>query len=356
MTYDPPFAIEHRPSNFQNAFTRSFAPKVLQVVHVTGNKEVAAYPEGFDLGESPGQDWAYAARNSASKDGPSAHDYVGRKTGATIQMWDPKTHVAWSNGDLDHPNTKLPGVKYLVDLRARGINANRGCYREIELSGFPGSFDPTDAQLEACAYFAAIDSIATGLDIVRGETVLTHADINSIDRQNCAFRPTIREARMAELVSRALEIRHLLTAPTPEEEVVLNFKILEPALGTVTVKTNDRNYWLVTIDGRLVPAPDGSIRECFARVELLKPLEEYLGKPPHVPTGTPEDDRKTCWLIGRLIPETTNVMVALLLEYAATFTPAPTADVTAAVNAALDHVAAPAAAVLTSIKEARPAS
>lgn len=210
MTYARPFELAHRPSSFPNASLRTFVPKVLQVVHVTGNSRVAAYPEGFDAGESPGADWLYAGRNPQSADGPSAHDYIGRKTGATIQMWDPRSHVAWSNGDLERPNTKLAGVRYLVDLRARGINANRGCYREIELSGYPGSFDPTDAQLEACAYFAAVDSLATGLDIIRGQTILTHADINSVDRANCAFRPAIREARLAFLIRRAIDIRDQL--------------------------------------------------------------------------------------------------------------------------------------------------
>ena len=209
MTYTPPFQIVRKPSSFPNAFTRTFAPKVLQVVHVTGNSSVAALPDGLTAGHSPYQDWLYAARNPQSADGPSAHNYAGRR-GSTIEMWSPVTHVAWSNGDLEKPNLNLAGVRYLADLRARGINANRGCYREIELSGYPGSFDPTDEQIEVCAYFAAIDSIATGLDIIRGETMLTHGDINSVDRANCAFRPAIREARMAEICARGVAIRDLL--------------------------------------------------------------------------------------------------------------------------------------------------
>lgn len=262
MTYTPPFAIEHRPSNFNNAFTRTFAPKVLQVVHVTGNKSVAAYPEGFDAKESPGADWLYAARNSASADGPSAHNYVGRETGATIEMWHPRTHVAWSNGDLSKPNLRLSGVAYLANLRAKGINANRGVYREIELSGYPGSFDPTDAQLEVAAYFAAIDSIATGLDIIRGVTMLTHADINSVDRQNCAFRATIRESRMAVICRRALEIRDLLqTDITAGEQTSVSFDILDNAtVGTMTVEieapAGDHAY-LNLRDGKLHPVADG---------------------------------------------------------------------------------------------------
>lgn len=247
MTYSPPFEIVNKPSQLDNAWRRTFAPRVLQVVHVTGNSRVAAYPEGFGSGESPGADWAYAAKNPASAGGPSAHNYVGRKTGATIEMWNPATHVAWSNGDLDHPNVKLPGVKYLADLRARGVNANKGCYREIELSGYPGSYDPTNAQIEVAAYFAAKDSIATGIDIIRGETMLTHGDINPIDRSNCAFRPAIREPRMRDIIDRALEIRALLLEVDVAGLALANF-ILAPGfarvkaglVGVQAVQTADR--------------------------------------------------------------------------------------------------------------------
>lgn len=251
MTYAPP-PIEHRAGNFQNAFTRTFAPKVLQVVHVTGNKEVAGYPEGFSLGQTPGQDWAYAARNPGSKDGPSANDYVGRK-GTVLELWNPATHAAWSNGDLVSPRTELPGVKYLVDLKAKGVNANRGCYREIELSGYPGSFDPTDAQIETCAYFAAIDSITTGLDIVKGTTILTHAYINTIDRQNCAFRPVIREKRLDDLVARGREIR---TEIQGGGDVVVPIPVGKGGPFDVVLGSGDQLYNEAFQPTRTVPGPE----------------------------------------------------------------------------------------------------
>jgi len=253
MSY--PFPFERKPSSFPNAFVRTFAPKVLQVVHVTGNSDVAALPDGLTPGHSPYQDWLYAARNPQSEDGPSAHNYVGRK-GSTIEMWDPANYAAWSNGDLKSPNLSLRGVKYLADLRAKGTNANRGVYREIELSGYPGSFDPTDDQIEVAAYFAAVDSIATGLPIVRGDTILTHADINSVDRANCAFRPAIREARLALLCKWGDEIKadleigdkmglHVTYPPGP---IVAG--MLAISKGTDSIRVADGEHYTVPIDTR----------------------------------------------------------------------------------------------------------
>lgn len=238
MSY--PFPFVAKASSFPNAFVRTFAPRVLQVVHVTGNAAVAALPDGLTSGHSPYQDWLYAARNAASADGPSAHDYVGRK-GSTIEMWNPATFAAWSNGDLKSPNLNLSGVRYLANLRASGVNANKGVYREIELSGYPGSFDPTDAQIEVAAYFAAIDSIETGLPIIRGVTMLTHADINSVDRQNCAFRPAIREARMALICKRGNEIKASL-APGDTMGLHLTYPTGPIIAGTLTIPEGSNSF------------------------------------------------------------------------------------------------------------------
>lgn len=239
MSYAAP-RIVVRPTLLRNYFARTFAPKVLQVVHCTGNLTVIrSYTDGIDEGETAWREHRYASSNPAAADGPSAHDYVARN-GQALQMLDPARQVAWSNGDLSRPNTKLAGVRYLVDLRARGVNANRGCYREIELVADPRGYDPTDAQLETCAYWLAVDSIETGLPIRRGETVLTHADINAIDRANCAFRPAIRETRLAWLCRRGIEIKALLEgAPAPaaepdKEETVKAFPVYEqPMLAKV---------------------------------------------------------------------------------------------------------------------------
>lgn len=284
MSYTRPFDIAYKPSNFDNAFRRTFAPKVLLVVHVTGNSRVAAYPEGFATNQSPGADWSYAARNSASADGPSANNYIGRETGATIEMWNPATHAAWSNGDLNKPNLALPGVKYLYDLRQRGINANKGCYREVELSGYPGTFDPTDAQIEACAYFAAIDSIATGLDIKRGVTVLTHADINSVDRQNCAFRPVIREKRLAQLCERALEIRALLQGQPQEPDMPgLALTLPQAYSGTATV-VGDGHAFIFVETGLLHAVAAGWTKEVYYKAQLGKDVVTASGSV--IPKGT----------------------------------------------------------------------
>lgn len=108
------------------------------------------------------------------------------------------------------------------------------------------------------------------------------------------------------------------SAPVEEEEVVLKFRIIEPAPGTVRVTGNGNA--LLTLDGRRVPTPDGQLRECVAKVELLAPIDAALDDPA---TPANEGDRKTAWLVGKAIGiENTNSQAALLLAYAGTFMPA----------------------------------
>lgn len=209
--------VVRQPTTLRNYFRRTFDPRVLMVVHATGNLDVIReYPDGIRPGQTAYREWLYASRNPQAADGPSAHDYAARD-GQAIEMLDPRTQVAWSNGDLVRPRTDLPGVDYLAGLRARGINANRGCWREVELVADPRGFDPTDEQLETCAWWLARDAKAVGLPITVGETLLTHAWINTVDRQNCAFRPAIRDARMAELEREARKLLASLEAPAEEE-------------------------------------------------------------------------------------------------------------------------------------------
>jgi hypothetical protein len=276
--------IINRPPSVVNSWERTFRPKVLQVVHVTGNRKVILnHDDGIEPGQTAFQEWDFA---ESHKEGPSAHDYVARN-GDAIEMLDPRTRVAWSNGDFDKPNLKLPGVKYLNELRSRGKNANRGCYREIELVGHPSGFPPTDEQLETCAWWLARDSIDTGLPIVRGETVLTHADINGVDRPNCAFPAAVREDRLKHLVERANAIKSAMQGavpppPPPEGDPMLKFAVTGAGGGTVRVLTS--NLWRIADGINQETTPERPF-DVLATITLEAPLPGFEDAPGDFRTG-----------------------------------------------------------------------
>jgi hypothetical protein len=213
VSYSAPKSVR-QPTQVKNFYPRDPSrprggPQVLMVLHMTGNKNTASAPDGIQPGSGCYGEWKYAATSDAARDGPSAHDYVARN-GEYIEMLDPATQVAWSNGDLISPQIQYPGVAYLKGLRDAGINANRGCYREIEMNAYPGTFPVTAKQRETAAYLIAKDSIKTGLPITAGKTVLVHAYINWINRQNCPFPPTTRNALLESVCARARVIKGLL--------------------------------------------------------------------------------------------------------------------------------------------------
>lgn len=234
--------------------TRRVKPPVLLCLHISGNRRTAA--ANATRGEV-----AYTNRKGSG--GPSAHNYVDRN-GVVFNCIDPDKFAAWSNGDLTRPNTALPAVANMVAQRAKGINANELVYREIECTGYPGSFPVTDAQIESVAYLLARDSIKTGLPIVRGVTVLTHADINSVNRSNCAFTPKERESRLTMLIQRAKAIKAEIKNPPPPDPPVeppdpcadAN-AALDAAEGVIDALTTERNEWVAYADAvAATPRPD----------------------------------------------------------------------------------------------------
>ena len=184
---------------------RRLSPQVLAVVHITGN--------ATNQGPTAAQNERNYA-NRANSPGPSAHDWINRD-GSVVEGINPAKYAAWSNGDMDKPNLKNGGVGYLAHLAATGFNVNEGCYREVELVGSAtAKGQPTPAQLEAMAHLIAADHKTTGLPIDRAH-VLTHADINSVSRPNCAFIASTREAQMAALIARARILATPVPAPVP---------------------------------------------------------------------------------------------------------------------------------------------
>lgn len=183
----------------QRGDKRRIKPIALACIHITGNPK------------NQGPNAAQNERDYANRDnspGPSAHFYLNRDGGG-VKALNYKAFAAWSNGDLVKPNLANDGVKRIVALHPR-FNANECFGVEIENVGF-AKIDGqiTDAQIRRMGRIIARASIYFNLPINRN-TVLAHADINSVDRQNCPALPKLREATLAKIIKQAkLYKKHL---------------------------------------------------------------------------------------------------------------------------------------------------
>ena len=176
-------------------------PTILACLHQTSNATATA------IGERN-----YANRVGSA--GPSATAYIDRD-GTIVRAIDPVAYAAWSQGDVAHPNTKLPTIAAAV---ASGVSMNEWVHESIECSG-AGSEPFTDAQFETIAQLVAAASRALGIPVNRS-TVVVHADINSVSRRSDPWPPATREARVKRVIARANAI-------------------LRPPIVTVTVKSGD---------------------------------------------------------------------------------------------------------------------
>jgi len=185
---------------------RRIEPTILMVVHIFGVEDTAAMPVGIDPGTGTYQEYTAISKPSYTRN--SAHDYIARN-GEVIEVIDPEPYAAWSNGGLNDPDRSIPTIDHIASQSA--YNPNEFCYREVENTGYPVSFELTAEQMETVAWFVAGDSIATGLDIDR-TTVTTHADFDSVNRARYAFPPAGREAALAQIIERARIIRDEMLA------------------------------------------------------------------------------------------------------------------------------------------------
>ena len=119
-------------------------PTILACLHQTANAKATAI-----------QERNYA--NRPDSHGPSATAYIDRD-GTIVRAIDPAKYAAWSQGDVAHPNTKLPTIAAAV---ASGVNMNEWVHESIECSG-AGTEPYTDAQFEAVAQLVAAASKALG--------------------------------------------------------------------------------------------------------------------------------------------------------------------------------------------------
>ena len=159
-------------------------PTILACLHQTANAKASAM-----------QERNYA--NRAGSSGPSATSYIDRD-GTVIRAIDPVKYAAWSQGDVAHPNTKLPTITAAV---ASGVNMNEWVHESIECSG-AGPEPYADAQFESVAQLVAAASKALGIPINRN-TVVVHADINRVSRRSDPSPPATREARLKRVIARA---------------------------------------------------------------------------------------------------------------------------------------------------------
>lgn len=181
--------LTNQAYGFPRGGKRRVKPVALLCLHITGNSS------------NLGPDAAQNERNYANRPGsvgPSAHTYLDRDgTGVLAITTD---YTAWSNGDLNAPNPVT--AKTVLDLVAKGYNANEAYVREIECVGFPSTAPITDAQVATVVDLLRSDAKAFGLPINR-QTVSAHADLNSVDRANCPVVPAQREALLSRIIALA---------------------------------------------------------------------------------------------------------------------------------------------------------
>lgn len=183
---------------------RRVKPTILLVCHQTGN------------GRLPSAEGEAAFSN---RDGSSASfTFVTNRDGSVVQCLDPVTQVAWTNGDVNQPNLSLPTVKAAV---ASGKSVNEWCFATAENVAYdvrPERRAPiTDAQKETLAQIAAWGSKITGLPINRN-TVIGHADINSVTREHCPTAGDL-DRFLGGIIERAKEIAEGGEDPTVIEEL-----------------------------------------------------------------------------------------------------------------------------------------
>jgi N-acetylmuramoyl-L-alanine amidase len=248
-------------------------------------------------------------------DGNSSH-YVVEYSGCVVQMVDEKRAAGSINPKLVRPDDDKPYV-FLNESVSYGATAAKaalgGSWKNpnaaviaIEIEGFAKD-GPNDKQR------AALGDLVADIRSRHGHLpALGHRDFQSY-KQCPGHRIAWADFGghgSAVAAARAVEVDE------EEAEVVLKFRILEAAPGTVRVAGGGHS--LVTLDGVRVPISDGQVRECVAKVELLTPLDAAVDNP-----ATPQDegDRTTAWLVGKAVGiENTNTQAALLLSYAGTFT------------------------------------
>jgi hypothetical protein len=182
---------------FPDGRRRRVDPVALACIHITGNRRTAKNP---DLRGAAREEYAFARRAAP----PSAHYYVARD-GFAIEAIDPIKFAAWSNGDVNNPDTSNRGVERVLRLVGLGHNANEAYLLEFECVGFGSRHRITSEQKQTVAEIIAEHSKRTGMSINRN-TVHGHGDLNSVTRSSCPIGAGKRETFLADVIARAKAI------------------------------------------------------------------------------------------------------------------------------------------------------
>lgn len=271
------FPLSNRAWGFpRGATTRRTKPWVLIAIHITGNKNTASMPVGIGKGSGTWAEVQYMARRRPDSDlGNSAHDYIARD--GSVLACIPTSIAAWNNGQLNRPNTRLSSVREIVerDRKDPAFNPNEAYAREVECTGYPGSFPLTKDQRETVAWLIARDSLKWGLPINR-ETVHMHRDLDSVNRASCPFTGD-QEEQLARIITRARQIKAELKDPDPDpepepepepDECADTAAALEAALGRI----DDLEEQVAELEKR----PESCVVAVnAARAELLDDLTEW---------------------------------------------------------------------------------
>lgn len=231
------YPLKNKAYGFPRGADRKVDPWVLMCIHISGNKNTASMPVGVKPGTGTWAEVQYMARQRSARDiGNSAHDYIAR--GGSVLSCIPTRYAAWNNGQLNNPNTQLDSVRRIVrqDATDPSFNPNEAYVREVECTGYPGSYPLTKEQREAVAQLIARDSIKWDLPITR-ETVHMHADLDSVNRRNCPFTGD-RETQLERIIQRAKDIKKDLkdgeTDPGPGPDIEDLQAALEAAQGKIS--------------------------------------------------------------------------------------------------------------------------
>jgi hypothetical protein len=208
---------------------RRIKPLLLACIHITSNQN--------NLGENAATNERNYA-NRADSNGPSAHYYLNRD-GSGVKAIEPVKYAAWSNGDVNTPNTAIFGYKILKNMYLdNGYNANEAFLLEIENCGYGSSYPITRAQKETMAYLLATFSLSQDIPISR-DTVWAHSDLNSATRANCPIAKASKEAFLTEIINLAEEYKkEIIVAPYKAQITVLTEQV--EVLKTEVISLNSR--------------------------------------------------------------------------------------------------------------------
>lgn len=298
-----------------NGAARRHAPHVIAVVHQT-----ATTP--YD-----GQAMALRnARNTSTQPSNTATYYVDAD-GDAVHAVDGTKYASWCAGVLASPDTSIASVATVVAHNKSGYNPNECAWEQVECVG-TGSEPWTDAQFATVAQIIAARAKLSGLPINRS-TVITHRDLNTVNRPSDPWPADRREARMARLIQMANAVLN----PPQETDMV-----------TVTDQTE-----------KLVSMPVGKpIYDLAGKVILSATTVAIVDRPSIYGTSISGVAYRVVWAnVGGA------TQLALLKASDITVKDDPTtktqADIDAAVKTAVASATAPLQAQITSLSTANAA-